>query len=70
MRRFFFGLVYLLSSKAVKKTCKIKNVSIFGKFKIFLAWLKESTHSKDNYVKTFNFRHNAKQYRVSQGTVG
>ena len=53
-----------------KDTCKIKNVTIFGKFKIFLERLKDSTQSKHNCVKTFNVRHDAERYRVSQVITG
>ena len=31
--------------------------------------LKDSTQSKHNYVKKFDVRHDAKCYRVSQGTI-
>ena len=53
-----------------KEPCKIKNVTIFGKFKIFLERLKDSTQSKHNCVKIFDVRHYAKRYRVSQGITG
>ena len=63
------SLIRLISSKAVK-TCKIKHVTFFGKFKIFLERLKGCFQSKHNCVKTVNVRHDAKCYRVTQGTVG
>ena len=42
----------------------------FGKYQIFLARLKNSTQIKRNYVKTFDVRHDAKNYRASQGIAG
>ena len=48
----------------------MKHVTFFGKFKIFLERLKDSTQSKHNCVKKFDVRHAAKCYRVSQGIIG
>ena len=42
----------------------------FWKYKIFLERLKDSIQSKDNCMKTFDVRHAAKGYRVSQGITG
>ena len=47
-----------------KEPCKIKNVTIFRKFKTFLERLKGITQSKLNCDKTFDVRHDAKRYRV------
>ena len=62
------SLIRLLSNKSVKNHAK--NVIFFGKFKIFLERLKDSTQSKHNCVKTFTVRHDVKRYRVSQGITG
>ena len=45
---------------------KIESVTIFWKYNIFVERLKDSTQSKHNCVKTFDVRHDAKRYRVSQ----
>ena len=37
---------------------------------IFLEFMKDSSQSKHNCMKTFNVRHDAKLYRVSQGVTG
>ena len=38
-------------------------------FRFLLDQWKYSTQSKHNCVKTFDVRHNAKRYRVSQGII-
>ena len=42
----------------------------FGKYRIFLNRLKDSTQIKRNCVKSFDVRHDAKHYRASQGITG
>ena len=56
--------------KLLVQSSKMKNVTIFGKCKIFLERLKDSTPSKYNCVKTFDVRLDAKRYRVSQSITG
>ena len=48
----------------------MKKDTIFGKYKIYLERLKDSTQSKHNCVKAFDVRHDAKRYIVSQGIIG
>ena len=59
-------LVHLLNYKAVT-TKHNRKCHIFGKHKIFLVQLKNSTESKYNCVKTFDARHAAKHCGVSHG---
>ena len=65
-------LVFITFTKqqGCKDPCKIKHVTNFGKFKVFLERLKNSTQSIHSCVKTFDDRHDANRYRVSQGIVG
>ena len=48
----------------------MKKDTIFGKYKIYLERLKDSTQSKHNCVKALNVRHDAKRYIVSQEIIG
>ena len=62
------SFIRLLSSKAVKNHAKLK-MSQFLEIFSFLERLKDSTQSIHNCMKTFDVRHEAKQYKVSRGIV-
>ena len=62
-------LARLLNCKA-NTTIQNNKCHIFLKYLIFLDQLKDSSQIKRNYVKAFDVRHDAKQYRASQGITG
>ena len=62
--------VHLLKRRAVNNHPQSKMSQLLENIRFFPERLKDTTQRKYNFVKTFDIRHDAKCYKVSQKITG